>query len=135
MARRIKLKDIIDHGLLKPNEEVYMNYRGFYFTARITTDGKFKTKDGIFKSMPEPTFINLIQDPEYKRWYIEECIGQKMEDVYGYSWKDLLEDRKNGNRKKAHIVSGWIHWKTWNGTPLLELRKKIDDTGGEETED
>lgn len=122
MAKRIKLKDLLDHGFLKPNEEVYMEFRGLHFSARVLPDGKFKTERGIFNSMPEPTFLNLMDDPDYKKWYFNLF---EIPDDSPYDWRDtgaLSGKDKNG---KVHIVGGWHLWKTWNGTPLDHLRKKL----------
>lgn len=122
MTKRIKLKDLLDHKLIRPNEEVYMDFRGLHFIARITRDGKFKTQDGEFESMPQPTFLNLMREKRYKEWYFRKVL--LMEPVDDYSWYNQQKDRKSG-KKGTHIINGWLLWKTWNGKTLDDLRKKI----------
>lgn len=121
MTRRIKLKDLIDHGLLKPNEKVYMDFRGLHFTARISKEGKFITQDGEFNSMPQPTFLNLMREKRYKEWYFRKVLF--MEPTDDYSWSEQQFDRKS-EKKGTHIINGWLLWKTWNGKTLDELREK-----------
>ena len=125
MTQRIKLKNLIEAKLLQPNEEIYMEFRGLHFTGRVLENGDLKTDKGTFKTMPAPTFLNLMEDKKYKKWYFEKVICEPIQE--NYEWKDLLESRKGGKRRKKHIVSGWSHWKTWNGTTLDELRKKLSN--------
>ena len=122
MAKRIKLKDLLSHGLLKPNEEIYMDYRGLHFSARVLPDGKFKCDRGIFNSMPEPTFLNLMEDPNYRKRYFNLF---EIPENSQYDWSDTGALSGKDKKGKVHIVGGWHLWKNWNGVSLDELRKKI----------
>jgi hypothetical protein len=122
MAKRFKLKDLLTHGLLKPDEEIYMDYRGLHFTGRVLADGSFRTDKGIFKSISYPTSLNIMEDEKYREWFYE-YLGIPKDTPY--HWTRIEEVKKLAAIKKPHIVGGWYLWKTWNGTSLDELRKKI----------
>jgi hypothetical protein len=122
MTKRIKLKDLLTHGLLKPNEEIYMDYRGQHFTGRVLPDGSFQTDKGIFKSTSHPTFLNIMEDEKYREWFYE-YLGIPKDTPY--HWTRIEEVKKLATIKKPHIVGGWYLWKNWNGVSLDELRKKI----------
>ena len=122
MAKRYKLKDLLTQDFLKPNEEIYMDYRGLHFAGRVLADGSFQTDKGIFKSISYPTFLNIMEDEKYREWFYDYLGIPK--DI-PYHWTSIEEARKLSTIKKPHIVGGWHLWKTWNGTSLDELRKKI----------
>lgn len=122
MARRIKIKDLLDAGFLKPNEEIYMEYRGLHFTARVLPDGKISGERGISKSLSYITFVSQLEDRKYRDRYY---------DLFGIpkdipmDWDDPIGLRKRGSKKGVHVTGGWRMWKTWNGTKLDELRTRL----------
>ncbi len=122
MAKRIKLKDLLTHGLLKPNEEIYMDYRGLHFTGRVLEDGSFKTDKGTFKTTSYPTLLNIMEDAKYREWFYD-YLGIPTDTHY--HWTRMEEIKKLATIKKPHIVGGWYLWKNWKGVSLDDLRKKI----------
>ena len=84
------IKNLIEEGLLKENEEIYLLYRGVEYSGRVTSSGKIKTVLGEF-SVCKSLAMMIQSHPEHKK-----------RDKFG---------------------NGYIHWRTWNGTTLRNLRK------------
>jgi len=127
MTKRINLKNLIEKGILKPNEEVYMEFREFHFTARVTKEGLLKTEHGIFKSMSIPTFLNLMREPSYRKWYFDNiCPLERIDYNREYTIEEERIDSKIGKRG-VHVVGGWHLWRNWNGITLDKLREKLNN--------
>ena len=93
------LEKIVDEGFLRESEEIYLIYRGESYAGRIRNGGKIiETKLGTFSS------LSLAASP-------------------------LMGSNENCKRKfvkdKFYNNNGWKWWRTWNGTKLEDLRKKV----------
>jgi hypothetical protein len=95
------LEKIVQKGFLKENEEIYLDYIGQSYTARIIEGGKkIKTDMGIFTSLSSAASPFMLSNEHTKR--------------------------QNSVTKQGQVVNnGWEWWKPWNGTTLQEIRKKI----------
>jgi len=101
-----KLEKIVEAGLLKNNEEIYLSYRDYMFSARIIEDGKFiETHIGKFKAMSQSAGVII-------------ATVDKGANVRYSATK---------TRPEEVICNGWQHWKNWNGIPLSEIREKLND--------
>jgi hypothetical protein len=60
------LKWMIDQGILKENEEIYLSYRGVEYTGRATSSGKIKTVFGEF-SVCKSLAMMIQSHPDHKK--------------------------------------------------------------------
>lgn len=96
------LEKLLEAGILKPGEEIYIEYHNQINTGRVMKDGSgVEINSGTF-SVTKSAGIILGKNPECK------------------------QVKRPGNSEEA-ICSGWQYWKNWNGISLWDLRKKLND--------
>ena len=96
------LEKMVFNGILKENEEVYLECKNHFYAGRISSGGKIiKTQYGEHRSLSlaAGVFFKIHESPEKKK---------------------LNPDGK-------YLINGWNHRKNWKGIPLKELRKKLDE--------
>lgn len=74
--RKKNLKELVEEGILKEGEEIYLPYRGVETPGRITKDGKIETFLGIF-SIGQSTVKIMSLNPRCER---------AIESANGYDW-------------------------------------------------
>jgi hypothetical protein len=121
--KMVKIKDLLQAGFLKPNEEIYMEFRGLHFTARVLPNGTLLGKRGVSRSLSNLTFLSILEDPRYLESYYNWFGIPK--DL-PFDWDDPEEFRKKGTKHYNMIVGGWHQWKNWNGVSLDEFRKRLE---------
>ena len=121
--KMVKIRDLLQTGFLKPNEEIYMEYKGLHFTARVLPNGTLLGKRGISKSVSLLTFLSLLEDPKYLENYY--TVFGVPKDI-PFDWNDPVGFRKKGTKHYNHITGGWQLWKNWNGVSLDEFRKRLE---------
>lgn len=97
------LEKIIYLGILKNNEEIYLDYIGQCYKARIVENGKkISTDYGDFYSLSAAASPYMLSNEQ--------------------------SERKQSMTPQGQVVNnGWNWWKTWNGIRLQELRKMLND--------
>lgn len=100
MTKKPDLKELLDSGILKPGEEVYIEYHGQMDSGRVLEDGSGIAIDLGNFSITKSAGLILGRNPKCK------------------------QTRRPGNPEEA-ICSGWSYWKNWNGISLHDLRKRL----------
>jgi len=98
-----KLEKLVHLGILKNNEEIYLDYIGQCYKARIVENGKkIRTDYGDFYSLSSAASPYMLSNER--------------------------SERKQSITSQGQVVNnGWLWWKTWNGKTLDELRKKLSN--------
>ena len=94
-----KLEKLVNMGVLKNNEEIYLHYKGEVYTGIIINDGrKIRTRFGEYKSLSSASSALMLSNPNCAR---------KIKT-------------KNGEAPN----NGAVWWRNWNYVQIGELFKR-----------
>jgi hypothetical protein len=93
------LKRLVEQGILKDGEEIYLEYKDVEFSGRIREGGLIiETEGNLFPTISGSTI------------YLKE--------IY-------YKESNKTDLRKSKTANGYNEWKNWNGITLDELRKKL----------